>query len=119
VALPNAIAARLGEIWTLLSSWGVRSYLGGGEVFTLTWIWIAVLLPLAVLAPNTQQIMAHAEPALTLYKGDPTHELRLLPRLAGQQLWRPTPAWAVAAGVVGALGVLSLTRISEFLYFQF
>ena len=119
IALPNAIAVRLGELWALLSDWGAQSYLGGGETFTLTWIWIVALLAVAFLAPNTQQIMAHADPALTPYRGDPSQELRLLPRLSGHRLWRPTRGWALAAGVVGALGVLSLTRVSEFLYFQF
>jgi D-alanyl-lipoteichoic acid acyltransferase DltB (MBOAT superfamily) len=119
VAIPNAIAARLGDLWTVLSGWGVQSYLGGGNVFMMTWLWVLALLPIAILAPNSQQIMARAEPALAMYRADPAHELRLLPRLRDGLKWRPTPMWAIATGVAAAAGVLSLTRISEFLYFQF
>jgi hypothetical protein len=33
--------------------------------------------------------------------------------------WLSSPRWALAMSVVLALGLLSLTRPSEFLYFQF
>ena len=33
--------------------------------------------------------------------------------------WKDGPGWAVAAAVVALIAVLNLTRISEFLYFQF
>jgi D-alanyl-lipoteichoic acid acyltransferase DltB (MBOAT superfamily) len=119
VALPNAIAARLGGLWTMLSQWGVESYLGGGDVFVKTWLWIGAVLPLALLAPNTQQIMARANPVLTPYLSRAGQEIRFLPPLGERTGWRPSRGWAVAAGVTAALGVLALTRVSEFLYFQF
>jgi alginate O-acetyltransferase complex protein AlgI len=118
-ALPNAVSARLGEFWTMLEGWGFHSYLGGGKLFVLTWLWVGGLLAVALLAPNTQQIMAHAEPALRPYGGRPEHELRLLPRLPDWLRWRPSAPWAICAGITAALGVLGLTRVSEFLYFQF
>ncbi len=119
VALPNAIAVRLGEVWTLLSQWGFQTYLGGGDTFMMTWIWIAGLLPLTLLAPNTQQLMAKATPALAAYPGGTEHELGLLPRMPKGWTWQPSTGWALAAGITAAFGVLALTRISEFLYFQF
>src|SRR5690606_20325408 len=39
VAIPNTIAARLGEHWHTLSQLGVTAYLGGGSQFTHTWLW--------------------------------------------------------------------------------
>jgi hypothetical protein len=33
--------------------------------------------------------------------------------------WRPTLAWAVASAIVAGCGLLSLHRVSEFLYYQF
>jgi len=119
VALPNAVAVQLGDLWTLLARAGVGTYLGGGATFVLTWVWIAALLPLILLAPNTQQIMASARPALTAFGGSDRHALPLLPWLAERLRWRPTRAWAIAAGLATAWSVLALTRVSEFLYFQF
>ncbi|MCA1941419.1 MAG: MBOAT family protein [Caenispirillum bisanense] len=104
VALPNAIAARLGEAWTLLSGWGVGSYLGGGSDFVLMWTWIAVLLPIVVACPNTQEIVAR---------------LRQGTERASRLQWQPSGRWAVATGVAAGVGVLTLTGVSEFLYFQF
>ncbi len=119
VALPNAVAVRLGLLWALLSQWGVTTYLGGGDAFLKTWLWITALLPLAILAPNTQQVMSRAQPVLDLYVGGDEYEIRLLRRLLENWTWQPSGRWAIAAGVTAALGVLALTQISEFLYFQF
>jgi hypothetical protein len=33
--------------------------------------------------------------------------------------WLPRPAWAVAAGLLFAMCVLSLSHVSEFIYWQF
>ena len=40
-------------------------------------------------------------------------------RLLSRLLWKPTTAWALAIGAIAALGLLALTSVSEFLYFQF
>lgn len=119
IALPNAIAARLGGLWELLQGWGVESFLGGGSDFFKTWLWIGTLLVIALIAPNTQQIMARAEPALVLYSSDARYELRFFQRWVEKIQWSPSRGWALAAGVTAGLAVLALTQISEFLYFQF
>ncbi len=117
IALPNAVAVRLGPGWEVLQRLGIGSYLGGGSDFVSMWLWIAVLLPVALLCPNTQEIVARIRRV-----PEPHHSAVVEPVSdpAGRRLaWRPTPAWAVASGVVAAVGVLSLTGVSEFLYFQF
>ena len=70
--------------------------------------WIIGLLAVCWLAPNSQELLADARPALERVVS-PWRRLR----------WRPSPAWAAAAAVVGAHAFLSLARVSEFLYFQF
>ena len=70
---------------------------------------LAVLLGIVWFAPNTQQIMSRYEPALGRPAPNP------YPRLT----WRPSAGWALACGVVAALGVLALGGTTEFLYFQF
>lgn len=119
IALPNALAARLGDIWPLLESFGFTSYLGGGSQFVFTWLWIALLLPTALMMPNTQQIMRHTTPGLHLHTSTAENEINPLPTLTRGLVWQPTRRWAALIGLMAATAVLAMTRISEFLYFQF
>ena len=119
VALPNAILARLGGVGAWLQNLGVRVYLGGGSNFLFTYLWVGSLLIVVLLMPNTQQIMSRAEPALRIYRSDNKYEIRLGERLSSRLTWRPSAGWSLMIGLVAALGVLALTSISEFLYFQF
>jgi alginate O-acetyltransferase complex protein AlgI len=109
VALPDAIALHAGSAATWLSHMGVVFTPGGGHSFMMTFLWIAALLPLVFLAPNTQQIMSRFKPALD-HRPDAT----------GSRLrWSAKLGWAVGMAVILACGLLSLARPSEFLYFQF
>lgn len=109
VSLPDAIALRAGPLATRLASLGVVFTPGAGHAFMMNMVWVAILLPVVFLAPNTQQIMRRFEPALVHHtSGDQT-----------QLAWSAQRRWAVAMAFVLACGLLSLTRPSEFLYFQF
>ena len=90
---------------------GIGTFLGGGQRFIETYAWVIVGALIAFLAPNTQQIAAQFEPAL-----DFDAEESPAPRLLR---WKPTLPWAVAIGVLATAGLLSLSRPTEFLYFQF
>ena len=119
VALPNAILARIGGVGDWLQEHGVRAYLSGGSDFLFTYLWVISLLLVVLLMPNTQQIMSRFEPALRIYRSDSKYEIRLGERLTSRLLWQPSAGWSLMIGVVAALGILALTSISEFLYFQF
>jgi hypothetical protein len=119
VAMPNAVIARLGDAGMWLKSAGVGVYLGGGADFFFTWLWIMALLAVVLMMPNTQQIMSSFEPALRVYQSDNKYQIRFGEHLAARITWQPTAGWAVVIGLVAALGLLALTSISEFLYFQF
>ena len=119
IALPNAVVARMGDAWSLFSELGFTTYLGGGSRFLYTWLWIVFLLPVTIFMPNTQQVMASFKPALKLLQSEGRHELRALLTLSTKLKWQPTTQWSVLIGLLAALGVLAMTRISEFLYFQF
>jgi len=71
------------------------------------WMSIAKLLAIALGAPNTQEIFARSHPTLE----HPPHP--------GRIAWHGNAAWAVAVGMVAFLGILSITRTSAFLYWQF
>ena len=70
--------------------------------------WIAALLGIAWIMPNTQQFMARFEPALESVTAPNTQPIR-----------QPSIVWATAVGLVAVVALLNLTRVSEFLYFQF
>ena len=108
IALPEGIAVRLGPFQHALQEWGVRLYLGGGYQFLMQYAWILILLPFVMLAPNTQEFLARFQPALDVREG----AIRTLE-------WRPSPAWAATMGLVTAVALLSLSRVSAFLYYQF
>jgi alginate O-acetyltransferase complex protein AlgI len=109
VALPEGLMLRLGAFGQWLSAVGVSLQLGGGAKFVEAWVWILIAMPIAFLAPNTQQIMSKFEPALAYAQTT----------LSQRLVWNPNLAHSVAAGVLLGLAVLSLSNPTEFLYFQF
>ena len=116
VALPNAIAARLGSAWPTLVDLGFTSYLGGGSQFVLAWLWVLLLLMIVLALPNTQQIIRRFEPASRADDAGARGEAGVGHRGLA---WAPSPTWAVAVGLMAASGVLAMNSVSEFLYFQF
>ncbi|WP_260295939.1 MBOAT family O-acyltransferase [Sedimenticola hydrogenitrophicus] len=117
VEIPNAILSRAGKWGIWLQEQGVRSYLGGGSVFVMTYLWIGGLMVVALFLPNTQQFMARYQPALVLYSHDESSRYAITPKVPLS--WRPTTGWALAVAAISTCGVLALTSVSEFLYFQF
>ena len=73
---------------------------------------IAILLFIAVVFPNTQQIMGRFNPALEKVQRE---SRRLFARLS----WQPSRRWSALAGLLAAICILCLTRVSQFIYFQF
>jgi alginate O-acetyltransferase complex protein AlgI len=109
-AMPAALLDRIGALGSALRHLGVTAAsIQGGLAFSSMWAWVLGLLALAWLAPNTQQIMARAEPTLQAVAGSAPAVLR----------WAPAPRWGLAIGVVAAIGLLSVSRGREFLYWQF
>jgi len=75
---------------------------------------IGLTLLLALIAPNVRQIFGRWQPS---YETMPEDE-QLHGSLAWLA-WKPTAWWAVVVAVIFAISVLSLSNVSEFLYFQF
>jgi hypothetical protein len=91
--------------------------MGGGSELVFTYAWVAPLWLIALLAPNTSQIMRQFEPALDYPpRGIPEPvAYPASPALA----WSPNARWALITGAAAASGLLSLSHVSQFLYFQF
>jgi D-alanyl-lipoteichoic acid acyltransferase DltB (MBOAT superfamily) len=112
--LPAALVARLGFLQPLLESLGIGTFLGGTTRFVMTWGWVTLAAFIAFALPNTQEIMRRFAPALE----DP--RATMAPSLALARLtWAPRLGWAGVIGFLLAAGLVSLSRPTEFLYFQF
>jgi len=91
---------------------GLRNDLAIG--FKRVAFWIVVPAFIALVCPNTLQILSRYEPALG-WKPSPHDGATAKTRL----LWTPSLAWAVAVSIIAAVGILYLGGQSEFLYWQF
>jgi hypothetical protein len=71
---------------------------------------LILALLIALFAPNTQEIMVDANPCL-----EPVKPEKSLLHLR----WAPSYRWAFPISAALLASVLSLNRVTEFLYFQF
>lgn len=119
IAIPNAIMVHIGILGGGLRSLGIHAYLGGGSNFVLMYAWIILLLMIALLMPNTQEIMIRHEPTLDTYTSKPRDVILLSETFRKYMTWSYSGRWAFLTATVSAAGLLSLSQVSEFLYFQF
>ena len=82
--------------------------------FMLMYLWIFVALLIALILPNSVQIMARYEPVLGA-KERPANTG--LSRLA--LTWNPTLTWAVGMALIATAALVRVGGHSEFLYWQF
>ena len=108
--IPAAVLAQLPSSGSFFQAIGVTTTSAEGGKAMQVWIWILALLLLIFLAPNTQEIMAGFNPVL---------EATTPPSTRQRLFWQPNLKWAIAGGAIAFLGVVSITRVSEFLYWQF
>ncbi len=80
------------------------------------WLFLVMMLFCWHL-PNTQQLFARYRP---IYESI-ARDCRLHPTQIrwAVLIWRPSRGWAVCMGLLALLATLSLSHVSEFLYFQF
>jgi D-alanyl-lipoteichoic acid acyltransferase DltB (MBOAT superfamily) len=83
----------------------------GDAIDSMSFLFIGVLLVFVWLTPNSQEFTGYLPPSGGLKKeqGDWPTYLR----------WRPSIAWAICTGALFASALLSLSKVSEFIYFQF
>ena len=78
---------------------------------------IIILLLIAWFTPNTQQWMSKHNPTLT----EPIEYGRAMwfQRFWRSLSWKPNKIWTIILAGITSLSLLSFSRVSEFLYFQF
>ncbi len=74
---------------------------------------IVLLIMYVTLLPNTQQILWNYHPAFETYRGE------VLRSSYSYFEWHPTSLWAIFSTLILFISILAITRVSEFLYFQF
>lgn len=113
IALPQAVFSRLGSAAGWLEALGVQPAWSSGALLLDAAARIGCMLAIALLMPNTLQILAAYEPAIGVKpEKTPARVVRIL-------AWKPNRAWAVGLAGVALAGMLSLGQLSEFLYWQF
>lgn len=101
------------EKYAFLSNLGVQ--FGQLDIIKGRGVFNGILLGLILIwfLPNTQQLMARYQPAFDTYKEVSTSSWQ------GRLQWKPSTGWAISIGIISALGLFMVARMSEFLYFQF
>jgi hypothetical protein len=107
--LPDAWLLKWGRLGQWLVHQGVEfnntnRLFKGGEIN-----WIVISLLIVWMAPNSQQIMANFKPALNMSGCEASKRL----------LWKPSYTWLVASALCATFSILSISKVSEFIYFQF
>jgi alginate O-acetyltransferase complex protein AlgI len=110
LGLPGPLAAIAGEPAMALAEGAVEM-----QAFATAAAYLLALLAIALLMPNSVQILSAYEPVLYTPKRPPVLPAGLWRPL----LWRPTPAWMALFAAVAAVSIIRLTGKSEFLYWQF
>ena len=116
VILPAGLEEAMGPVSETLASMGV---LFGEHVpndlasWATGYEYIVILTLIALFLPNTQEIMRDFKPAFDTYRGKVEMRSPSRPRFAINR------RWAVMTALLFTVAVGSLTRVSEFLYFQF
>ena len=91
---------------------GMAGMYGAEEITSAAlpvWCWIAVLLPAALLLPNSQQLVERE-----FTTGAYLHHVH-----EGAAWKTPSPVWALGIGIFAALAIMNLLQPAEFLYFNF
>ena len=119
ISIPNGILVRLGPLQEIFESMGITSHLGGGSDFMYTWLWIIIVLPLILILPNTQDLFYRVNGSLS----NKNHEnvLTFWPfyKKFSSFSWKENKTWAAVVSLALVFGLLTLSQVSEFLYFQF
>lgn len=113
LTLPQAVFSRLDSMAGWLASIGVRPAWTSGSLLLTATTRISLLLVIALMLPNTLQMLAAFEPAIGVKPA------KVQSRLLRSLTWTPNGIWAVGLACVALAGMLSLGELSEFLYWQF
>jgi D-alanyl-lipoteichoic acid acyltransferase DltB (MBOAT superfamily) len=106
------ILTSLSGIHGFMSNWS-RVHMSTG------WWTVGLLLPCVWFLPNSHQLLARFQPTLEYMRAEEQGAPLPQPRWAERFQWRPRRGWALAVAALAVASVLGLSRVSEFIYWQF
>lgn len=113
-----ALPAQLQDVVQTHAPQAITNHLSFGSLFSNelvspsgAMLWILLTGFIALVAPNSQQLLIRFRPVLETVARAKGH--------AGRLQWTPNAYWAVLVSVMALYTLLHLTSVSEFLYFQF
>ncbi|WP_448547383.1 MBOAT family O-acyltransferase [Thalassotalea fusca] len=118
IFIPNAIVARAQSIGVDLASFSGNSVIGG-TAFIKSWLWILGLLSIVLVLPTVQDIFSKHRSSLNMIAFETNNALWPAKKLTYSLQWLDKKHWAILTGAMLAFGFLTLSQVSEFLYFQF
>jgi alginate O-acetyltransferase complex protein AlgI len=92
------------------------------EVSGTNWVqYITALLLIVWLLPNTQEWFSEHQPTLNYQKKRTRFAISQRFKITTKKLlqWQPNRLWAALCAVLTAIALLNLTKVSQFLYFEF
>ncbi|MCK4708526.1 MAG: MBOAT family protein, partial [Gammaproteobacteria bacterium] len=120
ISLPEGIFVHLGSLQELLLTIGISADTTAGSAITYGASYCLVLLFIALVFPNSLDIMRNFKPALD-YSPKVTDRFDWLfnNKITTLLIWKPNMIWGITMGIIIAIGILSLQGLSVFLYWQF
>lgn len=114
-SIPNGILVHLSGISPLLNWLGVEAAQGGGSHFVGNYLYIVFAAACAFLLPNIAQIFQAHSPVIFETKSPLLSSIAVHHTLQ----WQLNRRWALACSFLLTAGIMTLSQVSEFLYFQF
>jgi D-alanyl-lipoteichoic acid acyltransferase DltB (MBOAT superfamily) len=108
-----------GRMLTAMSGWNGLEWTASFRLDSAL-VLVGILWAAVWLLPNTQQILARFQPALSATPETETGAA--LPEASGVPRWlqwQPTLLWAIVGALVAVFTITQMSRISEFIYWQF
>jgi alginate O-acetyltransferase complex protein AlgI len=119
IVIPAGLEFAVKPVRGFLEVLGVRFADTSGTTLLMTYGWVIALLAIAFLLPNSQQILARVNPVLESLGGPAGGDVQATAIRRFWWEWQLSPLWAVAIGCAAFIAMISITRVSEFLYWQF
>ena len=111
LSLPETLLGRLGDFETFLISHGANfNGMFGNRIFHPAGVaWIVLFSSIVWFTPNLQDFMG----SYSALRPSGFYETRT------KYQWKASLFWACILGLTAGMSLLGLSRVSEFLYFQF
>ena len=119
-SLPEGIFVHLGSMSNFLLNLGVTIDSTAGSQITYGSLFCFGLLYIALFFPNSLDILRNYKPAIDYSKTKKgIFDLVFHNKITNLLILKTNAAWGIIIGILFAVGVMGLQRVSEFLYWQF